>query len=40
MRELKTLHSEVIMDLVHDLRYIYTDDDGHGPAVGDMVTFL
>ena len=37
---LRTLYIEEFMDLVDDLQFSYTDDDGHGPTVGDMVTFL
>ena len=39
-RELRTLNIEEFLDLVDGLRYAYTDDDGHGPTVGDMVTHL
>ena len=39
-RELRTLHIENFMDLVDVLRYTYFNDDGYGPTIGDMVTFL
>ena len=39
-RELNTLHSENFMDLFDDLRFTFIDDDGHGPAVDDMVAFI
>ena len=39
-RKLRTLHNEEFMDLVEVLRYTHIDDDGHGPALGDIVTFL
>ena len=39
-KELKTLHIEVYMDLVDDLRYSYISDDGSGTEIGVMITFL
>ena len=30
-----TLHTKEVIDL----RCAYIDDDGHGPTVGDMITF-
>ena len=39
-RELRNVHMDDYVEVVDDVRHIYLDDFGTGPAIDDMVSFL